>query len=131
MVRNIIATFFTRFFIAASNLLIAVLLSNYMGASGRGEQSLIITLISFIIIITSIIGTSSISYLFPRNPFWVLIIPSYLWIFVVIIGCFIVLPFLDLVPTIYTTDICILSFLLAVLNMNICGADFIPENQLR
>jgi O-antigen/teichoic acid export membrane protein len=119
MVRNIIATFFTRFFIAASNLLIAVLLSNFMGAAGRGEQSLIITLISFIIIITSIIGTSTISYLLPRNPFWVLIIPSYLWIFVVTIGCFIVLPFLDLVPAIYTTDICILSFLLAVLNVNI------------
>jgi O-antigen/teichoic acid export membrane protein len=119
MVRNILSTFFTRSFAAASNLLIAILLSNYLGASGRGEQSLIITLISFVIIITGLIGTSSISYLIPRNPFSVLIIPSYLWVIVVITICFFILPFLNLVPDQYTTHVCFLSFLLSVLNINI------------
>jgi O-antigen/teichoic acid export membrane protein len=119
MFRNIVFTFFTRFFIAATSLVIAILLSNYLGAVGRGEQSLIITSITFIIVITSVIGTSSISYLLPRNPFSVLIIPSYLWVIFIILICFIVLPFLTLVPNEYVTEVCVLSFLLSVTNINI------------
>ena len=119
MFRNIISTFFTRSFIAVSNFLVAVLLSNYLGSAGRGEQSLIITLIAFIIIITGLIGTSSISYLIPRIPFSLLIIPSYLWVILVTALCFVILPYLDLVPAQYTYDVCFLSLLLAVLNINI------------
>ena len=98
MFKNIVSTFFTRFFIALSNLIIAVLLSNFTGAAGRGEQSLIITLITFIIIITSVIGSSSISYLLPRFRFMALIIPSYIWVVLVILACFFVIPLLSLVP---------------------------------
>ncbi|HEX2395473.1 MAG TPA: polysaccharide biosynthesis C-terminal domain-containing protein [Bacteroidales bacterium] len=118
MIRQILSTFFTRFFIAISNLAIAVILSNYTGAAGRGEQSLIITLITFIIIITSVIGSSSISYLLPRHSFYSLIIPSYLWIAAIIALCFILLPFLNLVDEAFTVDICILSFILAIVNVN-------------
>ncbi|MBN1791578.1 MAG: oligosaccharide flippase family protein [Bacteroidales bacterium] len=119
MFRNIISTFFTRSFIAVSNFLVAVLLSNYLGSAGRGEQSLIITLIAFIIIITGLIGTSSISYLIPRIPFSLLIIPSYLWVMAVTTLCFVVLPYLDLVPAQYMVDVCFISLLLGVLNINI------------
>ncbi|OFY49602.1 MAG: hypothetical protein A2Y87_08185 [Bacteroidetes bacterium RBG_13_46_8] len=119
MFRNIVFTFFTRFFIAISNLVIAVFLSNYLGAAGRGEQSIIITSISLIIVITSLIGTSSIAYFLPRQPFSLLIIPSYIWVFFIIMVCFVVLPFLSMVPKQYTTDACILSLLLSVTNINV------------
>ena len=119
MFRNIVITFFTRFFIAFSNLIIAVLLSNYLGATGRGEQSLIITSVSLIIVITSLIGTSSISYFLPRHPFSLLIIPSYIWVFITILVCFAVLPFFGMVPGQYTTDVCILSLLLSITNINV------------
>ena len=119
MFRNIVFTFFTRFFIAISNLVIAILLSNYLGATGRGEQSLIITSISLIIVITSLIGTSSISYFLPRHPFSLLILPSYIWVFFIIMICFVVLPFLAMVPKPYTTDVCILSLLLSLTNINV------------
>jgi len=118
MIRHIVSTFFTRFFIALSNLAIAVLLSNFTGAAGRGEQSLIITLITFIIIITSLIGSSSISYLLPRHSFIALIVPSYLWVIVVIIVCYIILPFLNLVDPEFIPDICNLSLVLAIVNVN-------------
>jgi O-antigen/teichoic acid export membrane protein len=119
MFRNIVITFFTRFFIAISNLIIAILLSNYLGATGRGEQSIIITSVSLIIVITSLIGTSSISYFLPRYPFSLLIIPSYLWVFIVILICFALLPFLSMVPKQYTTDVCFLSLLLSITNINV------------
>jgi O-antigen/teichoic acid export membrane protein len=118
MIRHILSTFFTRFFIALSNLAIAILLSNFTGAAGRGEQSLIITLVTFIIIITSIVGSSSISYLLPRHSFTSLIIPSYLWIFGIIGVCFIILPYLNLVNADYVDDICVLSLILAMINVN-------------
>jgi O-antigen/teichoic acid export membrane protein len=118
MIRHILSTFFTRFFIALSNLAIAILLSNFTGAAGRGEQSLIITLVTFIIIITSIVGSSSISYLLPRHSFTSLIIPSYLWLVGIIAVCFILLPFLNLVNAVYIDDICVLSLILAMVNVN-------------
>lgn len=118
MIRHILSTFFTRFLIAISNLAIAVLLSNFTGAAGRGEQSLIITLITFIIILTSIIGSSSISFLLPRHSFISLIIPSYLWVAIVITLCYIFLPFLNLVDAGFISDICLLSLILSIVNIN-------------
>lgn len=118
MVGKIISTFFTRFFIAASNLIIAILLSHFIGAAGRGEQSLIITLVSFILIIAGIIGSASISYLVPRRPFITLIIPAYLWVLLVTVACFAFLPALNLIPAQYVTDVCLLSLMLSVLNIH-------------
>lgn len=118
MVAKIISTFFTRFFIAASNLIIAILLSHFIGAAGRGEQSLIITLVSFILIIAGIIGSASISYLVPRRPFITLIIPAYLWVLLVTVACFVFLPVLNLIPAQYVTDVCLLSLMLSVLNIH-------------
>lgn len=118
MIRQILSTFFTRSFIAVSNMAIAVLLSNYTGAAGRGEQSLIITLISFIIILTSIIGSSSISYLLPRLPFISLVIPSYMWIVAVTGMCYLILPFFNLISNEYILDTCLLSLILGVMNVN-------------
>jgi O-antigen/teichoic acid export membrane protein len=117
--KSIVSTFFTRFFIAVSNLGIAILLSNYIGAAGKGDQSLIITLITFIIVFTSIIGAASISYLIPRFPFLSLIVPSYLWIFIVTVAGYFVLPWLNLVAPAYNSHVCFLSFFLAILNVNI------------
>jgi len=118
MFKNILSTFFTRFFIALFNLAIAIILSNFTGAAGRGEQSLIITLITFILIITSIIGSSSISYLLPRFRFMALIIPSYSWVILVIFAAFFVLPFLNMVPEVYNNDVCLLSLMLGIQNIN-------------
>jgi O-antigen/teichoic acid export membrane protein len=118
MFKYILTTFFTRIFIAASNLFIAILLSNYIGAAGRGEQSLIITLITFIIIISSVIGSSSISYLLPRFPFITLVVPSVVWVILISTASYFVLPRLNLVPSAFTGDVCFLSLMLAVMNLN-------------
>ncbi len=118
MVKHIFTTFVTRFWIALSNLAIAIIVSNFIGAAGKGEQSLIITLISFILIITSIVGSGSISYLLPRHPFLSLVIPSYAWTVGIIVLCFILLPHLNLIPSAYVNDVCVLGFLLAVSNIH-------------
>jgi O-antigen/teichoic acid export membrane protein len=118
MFKRIASTLITRFTAAAANLFIAILLSHYLGASGRGEQSLIITLISFIIIITGLIGSSTLSYQLQRKPFYALMIPSFLWVVGVVVLCYLLLPFSSLVPGGYRLDVCALSLLLSLLNMN-------------
>lgn len=117
--KNIAVTFISRLLIAGFGLIIAVLLSRYLGATGRGEQSLIITLITFIIIVNGMVGASAISYLIPRYPFHILIFPAYLWVLLVSIVAMILLPFLNLVPDAYLIHVSLLSFILGIYSVNV------------
>ncbi len=117
--RNIAVTFISRLLIAGSGLIIAILLSRFLGASGRGEQSLIITLITFIIILNGIVGASAISFLIPRYPFRILIFPSYLWVLLVSAVGLILLPFLNLIPDAFIIHVCLLSFILGIYTVNV------------
>jgi O-antigen/teichoic acid export membrane protein len=119
MIKNMLTTFLARFFTAGANLVIAILLSNYLGAAGRGEQSLVITLITFVLIISSVIGSSTISYLLPRFSFHALIMPSFVWVFLVSAAGLVFLPFTNLVPAKYVHDVCFLSFLLGIYSINV------------
>lgn len=117
--RNIVATFLTRFLIAGSGLIIAILLSRFLGATGRGEQSLLITLITFIIIVNSMVGASAISFLIPRYPFQALIFPSYIWVLLVSALGIVFLPPFHMVPAVYLPHVCLLSFILGVYTVNV------------
>ncbi len=117
--RNIVATFLTRFLTAGSGLIIAILLSRFLGATGRGEQSLLITLITFIIIVNSMVGASAIAFLIPRYSFHSLIFPSYIWVLLVSILGIVFLPPFQLVPAGYLSHVCLLSFILGVYTVNV------------
>lgn len=118
MIKQILHTFFTRFFTALCNLFIAVIVSNVLGAEGKGEQGLIITTISFIIVITSIVGVGGITFLFPRYRFNVLLAPSYLWLIAIIVMSFFLLQLLAIGLQSYALHICLLSLLLSVSTFN-------------
>jgi O-antigen/teichoic acid export membrane protein len=119
MFKKVLTTFLTRMAISFSGLAVAILLSHYLGAAGRGEQSLLITLISFVIVITSMIGTSSISYLIPRYAFSTLILPAYLWVLIVNLMLLLLLPFFRLVPENYVPHVCALALVLSLSNIHI------------
>ena len=57
MLKQIINTFFIRILTGVVNLVIAVIISNLLGAEGKGIQGLVITTISLIIVFTGIIGS--------------------------------------------------------------------------
>ncbi len=59
--------------------MIAVIVSQFLGSEGKGEQGLIITTIAFILIFSNIVGGASLVYLTPRLPIKKLVILSYLW----------------------------------------------------
>ena len=79
MFGKILNTFGTRIVVALFNLAIAVIISQVLGDSGKGVQSLILTNISFILIFSEIVCGASLVFLTSRYPFSKLWLPSVLW----------------------------------------------------
>lgn len=79
MVKNIFSTFGSKLLIAVSNLLVIILISQVLGAEGKGEQSLIITLIVIILIFCDFIGGAALIYLTPRFKISKLLTQAYTW----------------------------------------------------
>lgn len=79
MYKIIAGNFSAKFIAAVVNLLIAVLVSQLLGAQGKGEQSLIIVTISLIVLFNNFVGGASVVYLTPRNPLKHIVVPSYVW----------------------------------------------------
>lgn len=94
MFKRIINTFGTRIVAALINFLIAVVLSQTLGDTGKGTQSLLLATISFILIFSEIICGESLVFLTPHYKIKQLFFPSVLWSALIsvlmglIIGCF-------------------------------------------
>jgi len=118
MFRQIVNTFFTRVLSGIFNLVIAIIISNYLGAEGKGIQGLIITTIAFIIIFAGIIGPGGLTYLLPRFHFSLLVIPAYCWSVVMALGLKVFLSFFEGIPSTYHFDIVVLSLILSFTGIN-------------
>lgn len=81
MIKKIASTFFTKILAGIINLLIAVLISNWLGADGKGVQGLYFTTVGLSITFISILGLMPITYLFPRKPSLNYFLIVYIWSF--------------------------------------------------
>lgn len=79
MFGKILNTFGTKILVAFINLAIAIIISQVLGDSGKGIQSLVLTNISFILIFSEIVCGASLVYLTSRHSFSKLWLPSVLW----------------------------------------------------
>lgn len=77
---KIIVTFLARFGSAVASFAIAIILSQFLGADGKGKASLLILNISFINLVTNIMGGAALVYLAPRFHTFTLLLVSYIWI---------------------------------------------------
>jgi len=89
--RNIYTTFATNFVSALLNLLIAVVISQTLGAHVKGEQSIILTNIVILLLFNNIIGGATLVYIVPRFDNRKVVLYSYLWAFIVCSGAFLVM----------------------------------------
>jgi O-antigen/teichoic acid export membrane protein len=80
MKSKILVTFFSRFGSAAAGFYIAILLSQFLGAEGKGQASLLILNISFINLLTNVMGGAALVYLVPRFHTFTLFLVSYIWV---------------------------------------------------
>ena len=79
MFGKILNTFGTKIVVALLNLTIAIVISQVLGDSGKGVQSLVLTNISFILIFSEIVCGASLVFLTSRYSFSKLWLPSVLW----------------------------------------------------
>lgn len=118
MFSKIIKTFGVKLITALLNLFIAVLVSQYLGPAGKGEQGIIITSITFILIFSNIVGGASIVYLAPRLHVKKIIAISYLWT-IITGGLFaFILYWFDLVESRFTLHIVLLACINSLLSVN-------------
>lgn len=118
MLKKILNTFGTRATSAVINLLIAVVLSQYLGPEGKGIQSIIITTITFVLVFANLVGGATLVYLVPRHTPSLLVIPSYAWTIFIATVSYVILLLFPIVDQAFAGHICILSFLNSVTAIN-------------
>lgn len=79
MINKILFTFLSRLLIALLSLVISVLVSNFLGAEGRGSQAIFLASISFVLHVSGIFGSESIAILHAKNWRYDYLWISYLW----------------------------------------------------
>lgn len=118
MFKQILNTFFTRIISGVLNLIIAIVISKFLGADGKGVQGIILTTISILVVFSGIIGPGGLTYLLPRMAFSLLIIPSYLWTLVLTLLMWIILHLIHIVPDQYIIHVILIAFLASVSSLN-------------
>ncbi len=79
MINKILFTFLSRLLIALLSLVISVLVSNFLGAEGRGSQAIFLASISFVLHVSGVFGSESIAILHAKNQRYDYLWISYLW----------------------------------------------------
>ncbi|HEX8330890.1 MAG TPA: polysaccharide biosynthesis C-terminal domain-containing protein [Hymenobacter sp.] len=83
MIKRILQHFAARVLTAGLSFAVVWLTARYLGAAGRGEVSLFFTDMSGLVLLTGLLGGSSLIYLVPRRNVWHLLLPAYGWALVV------------------------------------------------
>ncbi len=104
---------------AALNFVIAIIISQTLGDTGKGTQALLLATISFILIFSDIICGASIIYLAPRHSFKKILVASTVWaaFIAMVMGLAIWLFYPDLEPDL-VLHVAILSFISSLSNIN-------------
>lgn len=103
---------------AIINLLIAIIISRYLGAEGKGEQGILIATISFVLLFDNIVGGATVVYLTPRLKLKSILIVSYAWSLLVSLFAFLILYLFNFVPHQYLMSVAILSGISSMTSIN-------------
>jgi len=118
MFRKILGNFGVRLISAIVNLMIAIVVSQYLGASGKGEQSLVLTMIAIVTIFDNMVGGASIVFLTNKLRIRELFVASYVWTLLVSVLSCIVLVFVELVPNKFILSVVILSAISSIVSIH-------------
>ena len=119
MFNKIATTFLTKVLTAFINLAVAVLISRWAGAEGKGIQGLFIATLGMIMTLTGIFGPVSITYLFNKKPSLNFLFISNLWATITSLIIYLILKSIPLIPVEYVLSLAIISFLASVATNNL------------
>ncbi len=132
MLKNILNTFFTKIITAVLSLMIVIINSKQLGASGVGEISLIILSVSIYLLINEFFSGAFV-YFIPRENNFQLLIISYAGIVLSLIPFFMLYLLIPLAPIKYFYYVIGLSVIFALSNINqliLLGREEISEKNL-
>ena len=118
MLRKILGNFGVRLLSAIMNLMIAIVVSQYLGATGKGEQSLVLTMIAIVTIFDNMVGGASIVYLTNKLRIRELFFSAYLWTILVSVACYFILLYVELVPAKFILSVLILSAISSIVSIH-------------
>ena len=101
-----------------SNFLIALLLSHFMGARIKGDSTIFVTTITFLVFFCNIVGGQALVYLVPRFRMENLVIPAYIWSLMVAGVSFFLFYYFDVFTLRRSLNICLISILSSTVNIN-------------
>lgn len=119
MLKKIISTFGIKVLIAVLNLVIVIVLSNYIGASGKGEASLVVISMAMVMLFCNLLGGPTLIYLTPRYNIFLLFLLSNCWSIITAIGAFIALYLYGEMAVGMIGHICLLSLINSFLATNL------------
>lgn len=119
MLKKIVSTFGIKVLIAVLNLVIVIVLSHFIGASGKGEASLIVISMAMITLFCNLLGGPTLIYLVPRYNVFLLFFLSNVWSVFTCIAAFVVLYFSSTMSFDMNLHICILTLISSFLATNL------------
>ena len=118
MFSKILNTFGAKSLSAVINFLIAIVISQYLGPDGKGEQGIILATIAFVLVFSNLVGGATLVFLIPRYRVNLLLLPSYLWSLIISLLAFGLLWLFNIVEHEYILHIRILSVLNSFTNIH-------------
>ncbi|MEI6455278.1 MAG: polysaccharide biosynthesis C-terminal domain-containing protein [bacterium] len=125
MFKKIIGTIGTRLVSAVLTLIIWILVARYMGAANLGTISLIILAVTIVQLFTNFFGGSAIVYMTPRTGIYKLLIPAYIWSFILTLGATYLLHImrlishrLEVIPSGYFSEVLFLGLIMSLFSAN-------------
>jgi O-antigen/teichoic acid export membrane protein len=118
MKQRMIHTFFIRGLTAVINLLIAVLLSQYLGPEGKGQQGILITTIALVLLFANIAGGATLVFLTPRYNGMRLLLSAWLWNILSSLLGWVVLVLTGLIAPEYVVVVVLISLINAGANIH-------------
>jgi len=121
LIKKILGTAGSRLIITLISFIVVIINARNLGAGGVGEITLLVLGITIILLISNVVGGGALVYLIPRFDLFTILVPAYFWSFLsAIIGAY-ALSFFELIPRIYTHHVLFLSLFqsLASTNLNV------------
>ncbi len=116
MRKQIFNTVITRAGSTLLNFLLALMIARHSGPEVKGQTTLIITTIFFIVFVSNILGGHVLVYLLPRNKIEALLLPALLWSLLVSLLAFVFLWATSIIPSSWIMAVTVLSWLSAVIS---------------
>ena len=119
MFKKILNTFGTKILAAVLNFAIAIIISQTLGDTGSGTQSLVLNSITFILIFSEIVCGASIIYLAPHHSFKKILVASVIWsALIALVMGFCIKLFYPKLESDLVVHVAILSFISSLSNIN-------------